>query len=76
METLSVEAETLASSLLAALADCDHGVVRLGRLEDLSLLVRRPWTEIREAVQELLAAHVLSWDETTGRLGEGAQRCA
>ena len=71
---LSDDAKLLASSLLAALANCDHGVVQLSRLEDLSLLAKRPWAEIREAVQELISAHVLSWDETTGRLSEGTKR--
>lgn len=74
MKPLSDDAKALASSLLEALADCDHGVVQLSRLEDVSLLAKRPWVEIREAVEELIAAHVLAWDETTKRLSEGTER--
>ena len=74
MKPLSTDAEALASALLEELARCDHGVFQLSRLEDLSLLIERPWVEIREAVEELLAADVLSWDETTQRLGEGTKR--
>lgn len=70
----SAQTQLVASAVLTALADCDHGALQLERLEDIAPLVGQPWSEIRTYVQELIASHVLSWDETTGRLQEGVKR--